>query len=188
MSLVVSLAVIFAANYVLRSRSGWMKRQDKTKSVPRDQPFLADKLLPTKTRARLHVMEILSQVRTTETDDQRAELLLEAAQLLKTVDPPEHVALLRRVTTECPKSSRAAKAWAMLIDIKLKAKKKPPPPTNEVQGLIRTIRQFGIGPEKVDPKLAGRVIKVLMNKKCLALAQELQAARDKATPPKKERK
>ncbi|MCD4824933.1 MAG: hypothetical protein K8S55_10010 [Phycisphaerae bacterium] len=134
---------------------------------------MADRLLTEDARAYLFLDDLKPKIQNAKTDDQRAELLLQAAKLMKKADPEERIAFLRRVTVECPQSPKTANAWVLLINIKLNDKKNRKPPTEEVTALIRVIQEMGIGPDKVDAKIIKSTINKLKKKKFKELAEEL---------------
>ena len=174
-SLVAALGVIFAADHVLQLRSGWMKPQE-SKSSQSHQPFLADRLMPDKIRKRLRITRIMTQANEANTDEQRAELLMQAAGLLAKVDPEERIELLRRITKQCRQTPQAGQAWALLVLAELN-RKNSSPPADEVQGLARIVWRMGLGPKKMDKKLFNQVVKSLKKKKYHNLVQKLDTAR-----------
>ena len=125
---------------------------------------MAERLLTEDARAYLLLDDLKPEIQNAKTDDQRAELLLQAAKLMKKTDPEERIAFLRRVTVECPTSPQTANAWVLLISSKLSDKKNRKPPTEEVTALIRLIQKIGIGPDKIDAKIIKKTTNKLKKK------------------------
>ncbi|MBN1554022.1 MAG: hypothetical protein JXA11_04700 [Phycisphaerae bacterium] len=179
---VLAMVILAVSDKMLRAKSGWVGRDRKKSDTA--QPFLANWVFPTRYQTRLQAQEIVDRADQEDSQDRRASLLLQAADMLKDKDDSERrMHYLMRVCEECPDTPRTADAWVQRMQMNL-AEKPTQSPSQAVEELLRLMKQFGVGNKQVSSKLIQDTIKSL-EKSYPDEAKKLQSALDAATPKKK---
>ena len=143
---VLSLIAVFAADRHLRPAV--------TAQPGAGQPGFAEQLVPKAVRNRVAADALRRTADDTAHPGDRAELLLQADDLLKEAPLAQRRENLEHLTATCGDSARTAEAYRRLIELHL-GSAPPRAPEAEVRGLLDLVGRFGVGewPRQVPLKL-----------------------------------